>query len=115
MDMARYTLAWRRPDVPAPGPRVLKALLVPRGAPCPQEIMDLFVPGSGYSIGWELVTQKPIRRWSPEAKARARMRNLRKRMERKFPLFAEMFIQKELQLRPAYYAADDARGGSCAA
>lgn len=112
MDMARYTLAWRRPDAPPPGPRVLKALLVPRGAPCPQEIMDIFVPGSGYSIGWELVTQKPIRRWSPQAKARARVRNLRTRMEKKFPLFAEMFIEKELQQRAAYYAAADAIGSN---
>lgn len=106
-DMARYTLAWRRPDIPPPGPRVLKAILVPRGEPCPKEIMDLFVPGSGYSIGWELVTQKPIRRWSREAKARARLRNLRRRIEKRYPLFAEAFIQDELQRRPAYFAAEE--------
>ena len=112
MDMARYTLAWRRPDAPPPGPRVLKAILVPRGAPVPEEIMEIFVPGSGYSIGWELVTQKPIRRWSREAKARARVRNLQRRMEKRFPLFAEMFTQAELAHRPNYYAASDAAGDS---
>lgn len=69
--------------------------------------MDLFVPGSGYSIGWELVTQKPIRRWSREAKARARLRNLRRRIEKRYPLFAEAFIQDELQRRPAYFAAEE--------
>jgi hypothetical protein len=107
VEMVRYSLAWRRPDIPPPGPRVLKAILVPRGERCPAEIMELWVPGAGYSIGWELVTQQPIRRWSREAKSRARMRNLRQRMERKFPLFAETFIRDELERRPAYYAAED--------
>jgi hypothetical protein len=106
--MVRYTLAWRRPDKPPPGPRVLKAMLVERGAPCPPEIMSLWIPGAGYSIGWELVTQQPIRRWSREAKARARVRNLRQRMAKRYPLFAEMFIEQEMQRRPAYYAAEDA-------
>lgn len=107
VELVRYSLAWRRPDVPPPGPRVLKAMLVPRGERCPPEIMALWVPGGGYSIGWELVTQQPIRRWSREAKARARVRNLQKRMQEKYPLFAETFIQAELARRPAYYAAED--------
>lgn len=107
-EMVRYSLAWRRPDIPPPGPRVLKAMLVPRGDPCPPEILKLWVPGAGYSIGWELVTQQPIKRWSREAKSKARIRNLRRRLEQKFPLFAESFIEEELQRRPAYYAAEEA-------
>jgi hypothetical protein len=106
-DMARYTLAWRRPDIPPPGPRVLKSILVQRGDPCPPEIMEIFVPGSGYSIGWELVTQKPIRRFSREARARIRRRNLERRIQRKFPMFAEEFIARELAARPDYFAAID--------
>ncbi|RVK75437.1 theronine dehydrogenase [Sinorhizobium meliloti] len=109
VEMARYSLAWRRPDLPPPGPRVLKAMMVPRGDPCPPEIMELWKPGAGYSIGWELVTQQPIRRWSQAAKANARVRNLRRRMEQRYPLFADMFIQAELERRPAYYAAEDER------
>lgn len=110
-DMVRYTLAWRLPHKEPPGPRVLKAMLVPRGERCPAEIMALWRPGEGYAIGWELVTQKPIRRWSPEAKAKARQRNLRKRMELRYPLFAEIWIAQELQHRPSYYAGgeEDAR------
>ena len=107
MEMVRYSLAWRRPDLPPPGPRVLKAVLVPRGERCPSEIEALWKPGAGYAICWELVTQQPIRRWSREAKSRARIRNLRRRMESKYPLFAETFIQDELQRRPGYYAAED--------
>lgn len=106
-DMARWSLAWRNPSKPPPGPRVLKAMLVPRGTPCPPEIMELWVPGAGYSIGWELVTQQPIRRWSPEAKGKARRRNLRKRLEKKVPLFADMFEQDELARRPSYYAGEE--------
>lgn len=106
-DMVRYSLAWRRPDIPPPGPNVLKAMIVVRGEPCPAEIMALWVPGAGYSIGWELVTQKPLKRWSQAAKAKARMRNLRHRMERKYPLFAETFIADEIARRPQYFAAED--------
>ncbi|WP_245274509.1 theronine dehydrogenase [Mesorhizobium sp. L2C066B000] len=65
--------------------------------------------GGGYSIGWELVTQQPIRRWSPEAKAKARRRNMRKRLEKKVPLFADMFEQDELARRPDYFAGADPR------
>lgn len=82
-------------------------MIVDRGQPCPPEIMELWRPGAGYAISWELVTQRPIRRWSKAAKAAARMRNLRRRMERKFPLFAETFIADELERRPQYFAAED--------
>lgn len=81
-------------------------MLVPRGEPCPAELLALWVRG-GYAIGWELVTQQPIRRWSREAKSKARIRNLRRRLEQKYPLFAETFIQEELARRPGYYAAED--------
>lgn len=107
VDMVRYSLAWRNPHTEPPGPRVLKAMLVPRGEPCPAEIMELWVPGAGYCVTWELVTQKPIRRWSREAKAAARRRNLRKRVEEKFPLFADDFISAEIERRPRYYAGED--------
>ena len=53
-----------------------------------------------------MIDQAPVRRWSQEAKARVRQRNLRKRMERKFPLFAESFIADELAERPDYYNAE---------
>ena len=82
-DMVRYSLAWRNPYTTPAGPRVLKAMLVPRGAPCPPEIKELWVAGGGYCISWELVSQKPIKRWSAEAKARTRRRNLRQRHEDK--------------------------------
>jgi nitrate reductase beta subunit len=65
-------------------------------------------PGSGWSIGWEAIEQRPIKRWSREAKSKVRQSNLRKRMVKRFPLFAEMFIASELASRPDYYEAADA-------
>jgi hypothetical protein len=80
-EMVRYSLAWRNPHTQPPGPRVLHAVLVTRGEKCPQEILDLWSPGCGYAVTWELVTQRPIRRWSKEARARVRRRNLERNDE----------------------------------
>lgn len=60
-------------------------------------------PGTGWAIGWERIDQRPIRRWSQEARARVRQRNLRLRIEKNFPLFAEDFIAAEIAARPSYY------------
>jgi hypothetical protein len=54
--MVRYSLAWRNPHTQPSGPRVLHAALVTRGEKCPQEILDLWSPGCGYAVTWELVT-----------------------------------------------------------
>ncbi|MCT4496064.1 hypothetical protein [Bosea minatitlanensis] len=109
--MARWSLSWGNPYTQPPGPRVLAAVLVERGQPCPAEVKALWSPGCGYVISWQLVTQRPIRRWSAEAKAKVRRRNLRDRLERKVPLFAEILIAEELERRPSYYAGgeEDAR------
>lgn len=87
---------------------MLKAVLCDRAHPVPKEIEEAWRdmgPGSGWSIGWEMIEQRPIKRWSPEAKARVRQSNLRKRLEAKFPLFADQFIAAELAARPDYYEA----------
>ena len=105
-EMVRYSLAWRNPHAQPPGPRVLHAALVTRGEKCPQEILDLWSPGCGYAVTWELVTQRPIRRWSKEARGRVRRKNLERRMTAKFPLFAVVFIAQELEKRPQYYDGD---------
>lgn len=89
-------------------PRVLKAVLCEKSHPVPQEINNLWLemgPGSGWSVGWEMIEQRPIRRWSQAAKARVRKSNLRKRLQKKFPLLAEEFIAAELAARPEYYEA----------
>lgn len=116
-DMVRYSLRWGNPYTEPTGPRIKLAVLVPRGASCPPEILAIKVPGDGYAVCWELVSQRPIRRWSTEAKARARKRNLRARLERRVPLFAEIFIAEELERRPSYFSGgdEDFRGREVAA
>ncbi|PZR00993.1 MAG: hypothetical protein DI533_04620 [Cereibacter sphaeroides] len=106
--MARWSLRWGNPNTSPPGGiRVKAAMLVQRGEPCPPEITELKVPGDGWALSWELVTQRPIKRWSRQARSRVRIRNLRIRLEKKFPLFAEAFIADELAARPDYFAAAD--------
>lgn len=114
MSKWRCSLAWRQGPLSLPPdgmPRVLKAVLCEDARDVPAEILELWQemgPGSGWSIGWECIEQRPVRRWSPEAKAKVRQSNLRKRIERKFPLFAETFIAAEIARRPSYYEAADA-------
>ncbi|MBB2164544.1 hypothetical protein HLH26_08315 [Gluconacetobacter sp. 1b LMG 1731] len=45
------------------------------------------------------------RRWSGERKAAARRRNLRRRLDRAVPLFADQLEADELARRPAYFDA----------
>lgn len=105
-DMARWSLRWGNPYTQPPGPRILAAILVPASEDCPREILDLHVPGNGYAICREVVSQRPPRQWSKEAKGRVRRNNLRRRIEKKFPLFAEQFISDELARRPSYFAGE---------
>lgn len=69
----------------------------------PAEIVEAVgVPGRGYHVCWSPIS--PARKqWSREARARNRVRRLRERMERKYPLFAEMFIRERLAADPEYY------------
>ncbi|WP_244499513.1 theronine dehydrogenase [Rhizobium sp. AC44/96] len=106
VEMCRYSLEWRLPHVPCPGESVLIAVDVPAGSPVPAEVMALWKPGAGYAVCWNSLTVKPIRRWSAEAKGAARKRNLRRRLEKKMPLFADMLAEEEIARRPAYFAGE---------
>lgn len=107
-DKWRCTLAWGNPYTTPTGPRVLGAVLCDKPYPVPAELLALSKPGEGYCIRWECIEQRPIKRWSQAAKAKVRQANLRRRIEKKFPLFAEVFIAAELASRPQYYEAADA-------
>ena len=91
------------------------SVLSDRSHPIPDEIIQAslpgtpYEPGSGWTVGWECVHQRPIRRWSQAARARVRQRNLRRRIENKFPLFAEDFIAAEIAARPSYYEGSNDR------
>lgn len=110
-DMVRWSLRWGNPTTtpPAGWPKIKLTFLLLAGAACPQEIKDGWVAGGPYAVCFERITQQPIRRWGRAAKARVRRRNLRQRLEKKFPLFADVFEAAELASRPDYYAASDHR------
>lgn len=107
VEMVRYSLIWRLPHVPCPGEPVLISVDVERGAKCPPEVLALWVPGGGYAVTWQLLNPAPPRRWSIEAKGRVRELNLKRRLEKKLPLFASMFAEQELARRPDYFAGKD--------
>ncbi|GAB31563.1 hypothetical protein APS_2165 [Acetobacter pasteurianus subsp. pasteurianus LMG 1262 = NBRC 106471] len=55
----------------------------------------------------------PPKRWSGTRKAAARHRNLRRRLEKAVPLFADQFEEQELQRRPDYFDADSIEREQC--
>lgn len=107
----RCRLFWGNPHTSPPDglPRIVMAVLCNRPHPVPAEVQTFqrdnpeYGLGTGWAVGWERIDQRPIRRWSQEARARVRQRNLRRRMEKRFPLFAEDFIAAEVAARPNYY------------
>lgn len=60
--------------------------------------------GQGYSIGWHHEYIDPPRRWSTEAKGRVRRKNLRKRLEKTEPLFAEILYPEIVAADPDYFS-----------
>lgn len=113
----RCRLFWGNPYTSPPDgmPRIAMAVLCDQSHPIPDEIEQKckpgteYGPGSGWTIGWECIEQRPVRRWSQEARARVRQRNLRHRIEKKFPLFAQDFIAAEMAARPSYYEGSNDR------
>ncbi|MDT8856448.1 hypothetical protein RNZ50_15750 [Paracoccaceae bacterium Fryx2] len=109
----RCRLFWGNPCTSPPDgqPRIIKTALADTTRGIPEEIREIidanpdYAPGTGWTIGWECIEQRPIRRWSRAAKARVRQANLRRRIEKKFPLFAADFIAAEIAARPAYFEA----------
>ena len=63
--------------------------------------------GRGYGIGWTYIDEKPRRKWSRRAKARNRRNRLKKRLQKKYPLFWKDFYYKELSERSNYFKAID--------
>lgn len=98
-----YSLRWRLPRTPCPGPQELVSEVVEAGKPAPESVMARWVAGAGYAVCVDFLDERQIRRWSDERKAAARRRNLERRVNRIAPLFADEFIRRELDARPAYF------------
>lgn len=102
----RHGLRWGNPHTEPAGPRVL--IEIETDSPkTPPEIRAAWRAGAGYAVFAYPLPTAPRRRWSKAAKARARQRNLRQRLERKLPLLADQLFADEMTRRPAYYSAND--------
>ncbi|EDG9409724.1 theronine dehydrogenase [Salmonella enterica subsp. enterica serovar Tennessee] len=97
-----YSLRWKLP-APCPGEPELASEVVEAGKPAPESVMSLWEAGAGYAVCVDFLDERQIRRWSDERKAAARRRNLERRVNRIAPLFADEFIKRELEARPAYF------------
>lgn len=107
---AIVAVQWANPHKAPPegAPRVLWACTVLDRA-YEAEIMThapSYQLGSGYGLTFTAILRSP-RRFSPERKARIRTRNLRDRLARDVPLFAEEYYERELARRPAYFSGRD--------
>jgi hypothetical protein len=100
----RYSVRWALPHKPCPGAHELASVLVDAGAPIPEELARVHVLGGGYAVHIDFPPAGPVRRWSPEAKARTRQRNLAARLQRHAPLFADQLYEREVAARPEYFA-----------
>ena len=69
----------------------------------PDSILSRFIAGGDYVVCLDFFSEQPVKGWPPERKAQARLRNLRRRILKNAPLFAEELIARELALRPEYF------------
>ena len=99
-----YSLRWGLRHIPCPGAPELARAEVNAGEPCPDSVTELWVPGGGYVVCIDFPAPKPITRWSDERKAGARKRNLRRRVLKTAPLFADELIEREINDRATYFS-----------
>ncbi|WP_299085137.1 hypothetical protein [uncultured Ruegeria sp.] len=66
-----------------------------------EEVERYWIPGE-VCIGW-YPNYEPIRRLSQEGLASARKKRLRRKLEKKFPLFADQFEEAEHRARPQFF------------
>ena len=103
--MAYYIVAWGNPYTTPTGERELARVAVLRGERCPKELEEMIDANPGYALYWQAptVVRDPARLWTTERKADVRRANLRKRIERAAPLFADGLMARELARAPDYF------------
>ncbi|MFL9197715.1 theronine dehydrogenase [Escherichia coli] len=105
----RYSLRWRLPRTPCPGPQELVSEVVEAGKPAPESVMARWVAGAGYAVCVDFLCERLVRRWTDERKAATCRRNLERRCNRIAPLFADELIMRELETRPDYFRGKSVR------
>jgi len=121
----RYSVEWSNPyKPPLDGQPLVKAEMfetanqrderMARGEKTiPEKIRAMHQPGDGYCVCFQAICE-PVREMSQEKLAVIRKKRLVRRMEKKYPLFAQEMIDQEISRNPDYYAGitrDDLREG----
>ena len=109
-----YSVRWSNPYTSPPDgrPRTLLKVETDQTQP-PQTVLDRIDEEGGPGCGWALYCEvtlsepDPKRKWSKERKAETRRSNLRRRIQKKHPLFFFEIYLQELAARPAYFAGED--------
>lgn len=103
---AVWTLQWSNPykDPPAGQARVIAEKFVKYGDPFYNQIPQEFEADktSGYSVYWSAV-MAPSRQLPEKTLKSIRMKRLQRRVENKYPLFADQFFEDELKRKPDYF------------
>lgn len=60
------------------------------------------VRGTGYGISI-CPLAKPVKQLAPETLAAVRQKRVRRRMSKKYPMFANEFVSQEIERKPDYY------------
>lgn len=93
---------------PANGEIIASATVTGSTATAPAEIEALWKPGE-VAICWN-ATPKPKHQMTEAGKASLRRKALRRRLESKHPLLADLLEQQEHEARPEYFAGKPYEG-----
>lgn len=104
-----WAIVWSNPHRPRPPDKPEELLritrLVSSTTEVPPEIRDFPIIGSGYCIQcW--VEPTPGRQLTEAQKQKIRRSNLRRRLYKRFPLFAESWYREALERKPDYYGTE---------
>ena len=108
-----WSIRWSNPYTKPPDGQPEVLLSVTRaaasGADTPREISEAYRIGTGYAIFCCLAEPPvPKRRLSPAAKQKLRRARLRRRLDKRAPLYADELYAEELRAHPDYYGTDEA-------
>jgi hypothetical protein len=108
--LVRWSVCWGNPYTKPPDgqPETLISGVyqVESTRQIPPEIRAAHKIGSGYAIYCTVLPDKPRRQLSLETKQRIRRKRLRKRLETRYPLFAETFYEEAVTQKPEYYGKE---------
>lgn len=114
MPLYTWSIRWSNPYTKPPDGRPEVLLSVTRaaasGVDTPREISESYSIGTGYAIFCCLAEPPaPKRRLSPATKQKLRRARLRRRLEKRAPLYAAELYAEELRAHPDYYGTDEGR------